>query len=222
MVTTLAADMTIHTIIAARPEAEAALARLGIDNCCGGHATLAEHCDRLRLDPQEVLRSLENVGRPAAAATSKVDRLHAQLRELLPRAVELSDRVASAHGGRSPELLELQAVIGTLARGVALQIDEVERRILPMLSHRQENDGELVARLADRSRSHRTLRDLLSRTRTLTNNYQAPSQACGAWRLFVRTLAELEQTVLASIHSEQNELFPAALRSTSTPAQAVA
>lgn len=212
----LTPEMTIANIVAARPEAEAALARLGIDNCCGAHATLAEHCDRLRLDAAAVLREIDAPGTSDPGASGSLPQIYGQLREALPRTIDLGRRVAAAHGVRRPELAELQRVVEALARGVAGQIDEVEQRIAPMLGRLgldgASNAGELATRIADRAAAHRTLRDLLGRARDLTGGFLAPADACGSWRMLMRSLAELESSVLACIHAERNELFPAALR----------
>lgn len=63
----LDADCTIAQIVGAAPRAEAVLADLGIDNCCGAHATLREHCRRLGLDPERVLKEATSAApdRPA-------------------------------------------------------------------------------------------------------------------------------------------------------------
>lgn len=213
----LAPEMTIARIVAALPEAEHALARMGIDNCCGAHATLAEHCERLRLDAAAVIRELDAPTsgiEPTIRAT--LPQLYGQLRETLPRTIELARRVAAAHGVRRPEMAELQSVVEALAGGVAGQIDEVEQRIAPMLNRPggrgPAGNGELVARIADRAEAHRTLRDLLGRARDLTGGFLSPEDACGSWRMLMRTLAELESSVLACVHAERNELFPAVMR----------
>lgn len=65
--TPLTVECTIARIVAREPRAEAALAALGIDNCCGAHATLREHCQRLGLDPERVLKEVTGAAtaRPA-------------------------------------------------------------------------------------------------------------------------------------------------------------
>jgi regulator of cell morphogenesis and NO signaling len=216
MTVVLAPEMSIASIIAAQPEAESVLARLGIDNCCGAHASLAEHCDRLRLDAVAVIRELGAPRAPDATRQATLQQIYSQLREALPPAIKLGGRVAAAHGVRRPELAELQGVLELLARGVAGQINEAEQCIAPMLGRSSvvgpAQRSELVARIADRGASHRTLRDLLARARDLTGGFNAPADACGSWRMLMRTLAELESSVLAFIHAERNELFPAVLR----------
>lgn len=65
--TPLTVESTIARIVAQEPRAEAALAALGIDNCCGAQATLREHCQRLGLDPERVLEEVTSAApaRPA-------------------------------------------------------------------------------------------------------------------------------------------------------------
>ncbi|MBX3406588.1 MAG: DUF542 domain-containing protein [Phycisphaeraceae bacterium] len=113
--TELNADCTIAGIVSMAPHAEAVLADLGIDNCCGAHATLREHCLRLRLNPDAVL------GRLASCVTEGQAPLRGghvhSLRAAAPRLLELAQRVAAAHAHRDARLGELLGVIESLAGG---------------------------------------------------------------------------------------------------------
>lgn len=51
-------ERTVASLVAENPRAMAVLARLGIDMCCGGHHTLAQVCEKKRLDLAAVLRAL--------------------------------------------------------------------------------------------------------------------------------------------------------------------
>lgn len=225
MTPSITPDLSIASIIAAHPESEAMLAGMGIDSCCGAHATLAEHCDRLRLDVSEVICTLETPRMVLTNRPSTVESLYSQLRELLPRTIELARRVSAAHGARRPELTELEGVVESLVRNIATQVDEAEQRIMPMLRRGSSSDTshlhELVARVADRSAAHRGLGDSLVRARELTAGFHVPAEACGSWKMLMQTLGSLEKTVLASIHAERNELFPAVMK-LAAPVQATA
>lgn len=109
----LNADRTIAQIVGVAPRAEAVLADLGIDNCCGAHATLREHCLRLRLDPDKVLAQLASCVSEGQA--SPPDSLVLSVRAMAPRLLELAQRVAAAHGHRDVRLGELLGVIERLA-----------------------------------------------------------------------------------------------------------
>jgi len=208
MLRSITPEMTIVEILRQNPAAEGTLSRLGIDNCCGGHATLAEHCRRLRLDAAQVICEIAVQSGPVLEANTGPERgLHEQFhhtRDLLGRVVEMSRRVGAAHGARRPELAELERVVEALVRGAAAQIDEFEHWLLPHV--RSERTEGLGAKLAARAAAQRGLIGLLEQCRDLTAGFSAPGEACGSWRRLVELLAELDEAVRGCVQTEQREL----------------
>lgn len=188
-------EMTIVEILREHPAAEGVLSRLGIDNCCGGHATLAEHCRRLRIDPAAALSEIgHSLGR--GEQSEGKDQLHhhsVRTRALLGQVLELSRRVASVHGPHRPELVELERVVESLVRGIAARFDESEHWSLPHA--RGVGPDTLGARMAQREDSHQRLMALLERGGELTAGFRAPAEACGSWRRLMELLVELRACV---------------------------
>jgi regulator of cell morphogenesis and NO signaling len=206
MLGSITPHMTIVEILREHPAAEGVLSRLGIDNCCGGHATLAEHCQRLRLDPAAVVSEISDA-LCRGEQTGGKDQIHqraARTRALLGQVVELSRRVASVHGPHRPELVELERVVESLVRGIAARIDESEQRLL---THARRNGADaLGARVAEREAAHRALMALLQRCGELTAGFRAPAEACGSWRRLMDLLIELQTDVQETSRLEHLEL----------------
>lgn len=132
-------DHTIAQIVSDAPHAEAVLADLGIDNCCGAHSTLREHCVRLRLDPDAVVARLAS---SLSGGQAQHPANHAQIiREVAPRLLELARRVAATHGHRDVRLGELQGVVEILV-GEHDGGEVAARRIAALLGRARElTDG---------------------------------------------------------------------------------
>lgn len=165
-------DQTIAQIVAANPEAQERLAELGIDNCCGAHATLQEHCHRLRLDPGAVVAHLMDSSAPAEP-TETAD-LCSMIRASIERLLELGRRVAAAHGARDARLGELLAVLERLEHCV---------RRRPRVS--------CLAAPLDRAAIEGQAAELLARAAELTDGFTVPAQACGTWTQLVNVLRGL-------------------------------
>jgi regulator of cell morphogenesis and NO signaling len=58
---------------------------------------------------------------------------------------------------------------------------------------------------------HEAAGELLTKIRTLTNNYTPPANACNSYRFLYKKLQELDQDLHQHIHLENNILFPKAL-----------
>ena len=59
---------------------------------------------------------------------------------------------------------------------------------------------------------HSVAGSALVQLRSLTNDYQAPDDACSSWKALLEGLRELEADLHVHIHKENNILFPAAAR----------
>lgn len=63
-VKTITAETTINEAIGERPETVAVFHRLGLDACCGGALPIRVAAERHGLDPEAVLRLLNDPPRP--------------------------------------------------------------------------------------------------------------------------------------------------------------
>jgi regulator of cell morphogenesis and NO signaling len=195
--------------------------RHGIDYCCGGDRTLDEACATAHADPQRILGELESQSRMKApesiltdlTVSALIDRIlvryHATLRVELPYLRILATTVAAAHGARHPALLEVKALLISLASEAELHMQKEETILFPwIIAGAGSSAGAPIACLREEHEHHG---HQLRRLRELTDGYRAPEEACASWEMLCRKLEDLERELMEHIGLENNLLFPRAL-----------
>ena len=114
-------------------------------------------------------------------------------------------KIKSKHGGRHPELDEINSM------------NKEELILFPAIIKLQEllNNGEalvevekLEAPLRVMEMEHETVGDLLFEIRRLSDKYSPPSDACMTYKLSFEELKEFEEDLHRHVHLENNILFP--------------
>jgi regulator of cell morphogenesis and NO signaling len=224
---------TVGEIVAWDFRSAAVFHDFGIDFCCGGKRLLDDVCRERQLDTGEVL---EAVSRACSATQSTprfdewspetliafiVDQHHGYVRRTLPALTANTQKLATAHGARHPELPE----VARLTQAVAAE----------MLSHMAKEECVLFPYIADVSAAvrakqpvplgpfgsienpirmmeheHESAGAAMARIRDLTSGYQVPADGCTTYRVALQQLAEFERDLHAHVHLENNILFPRA------------
>ena len=141
---------------------------------------------------------------------------HARLRQLLPRLLQLADRVAAAHGAKDPGLGELREVLAVLKEDLDSHMLKEEWCIFPKISAWEyarttgQCSCELECSFRNLDVDHRDTCAALARLRTLTHGFRTPPHAPAVYRDLVGGLAELETALLQHVHEENDVLFPRA------------
>ncbi|MFY0526854.1 iron-sulfur cluster repair di-iron protein [Archangium gephyra] len=213
---------TVGELAASRPSSTRVFSRRGIDFCCGGGKTLEEACRRRGLDPQEVLREIQQelergAGEPVAWTERSqaeliqhiVAHYHEPLREELRRLHGMALKVLRVHGEKDPERLsQLADTFVLLKDELEPHMEKEERILFPwILSGRPVPQGGPIERMMF---EHEQAGQLLVRLRELTGNYEVPPGACNTWRALWNGLEALERELHEHIHLENNILFPRA------------
>jgi regulator of cell morphogenesis and NO signaling len=204
------------------------------DYCCGGQQSLAEACRSAGHDLQQVMTALDTALAPGdtelAAPTRTlgeliafiVDTHHAFTRAELPRIRDLLDKVTAHHCERHPELSSIRDAFLTLEAELIPHLTKEERILFPYIrdceQHRQGNSpappaacfGSIEHPLRQMLSEHETAGGLLKQLRRLTNDFEAPADACASYRSTYRALEALARDLMRHIHLENNVLFPAA------------
>lgn len=221
-------DPTLAELVTAQPGAARVLERHRLDYCCGGAQPLSSACADRGLDATQILGELATLtpqpppGWTAMGPAELVDHLetthHRYLNEELPRLGALVDKVAGVHGGRHPELLDVQDTYDELRADLEPHLAKEERVLFPMI---RELDaartrpsfpcGDLERPISVMLAEHDQVGDLLTRLRELTGDYTAPDDGCASYRALYEGLAELEADTHQHVHKENNRLFPAVL-----------
>lgn len=218
-------DTTLAQIVTAAPHTAAVLESFSLDYCCGGHQSLAAACDDAGVDVVEVVLALEQT--PATATeewvtmspSELVDHLeathHAYLHAELPRLDALAEKVASVHGGRHPELVEVLADVRELRDDLEPHLMKEERVLFPLIRQLEAAavNGDDVMSLAAPIRVMRAEHDrageLLVQLRRDAKDFELPADACGSYRALFEGLERLEADTHLHVHKENNVLFTA-------------
>ena len=206
---------------------------LDIDYCCGGGKTLKLACEEKALDPEEILRQLNNIsakpvenddeGWALLGLSELVDHLvavhHEYLKKAFPQLESLMEKVVGAHAKNHPELLQLQTALNTLRQDLEPHMLKEENILFPMIKNLEgsldpvaSHCGSVANPIRVMMADHDHAATLLEKIKTLRNNYSPPEDGCGSYRLLFEKLKELVMDTHLHVHKENNLLFPQVLK----------
>ena len=219
-------DQTVGQLVAERPSRARIFERFGIDYCCGGKKPLAQACGEKAADLQEVLACLteaeestpDQTDWTTATLTALADHIeqthHAWLKTELPRLDKMTEKVASVHGGRHPELQQIRDVFVALKQEMDEHLAKEEQVFFPAIRRLEAEGGSAPAwfrgPISVLTHEHDNAGQALARLRELSNGYKPPADACNTFRAMFDTLRQLEADMHQHVHKENNILFPRA------------
>ena len=228
-------NKTVKDLAVEIPGAARVFETLGIDYCCGGNAPLTEACGKAGLPLGEVVASLENARREpapaadwsqaplAALAQHIVGTHHVFTKAETARLEALFIKVCAVHGGRHPELNDMQLTFAQMAGDLRSHMMKEENILFPYLAAMEQ--AVLAKRPVPRAmfgsvenpvltmmREHDSAGDALRALREASHGYAAPEDACVSYRELYRSLEAFEGDLHAHVHLENNILFPRALK----------
>jgi regulator of cell morphogenesis and NO signaling len=225
----LPTDPPLGALVTANPGVARVLEQFGLDYCCGGQTRLTIACMEAGLDPDEVRNALANVAIDDEVAWADLEPVelidhvlavhHAYLRDELPALDQLANKVASVHGERHPELIDLAATVAELRADLLPHMAREELALFPMIRQLVAADGETTQgpTAADLDRGpiasmrieHDQTGRLLERLRSLSSDFDVPADGCASYTSLYQRLAALEADTHLHVHKENNVLFEA-------------
>lgn len=206
----------------ANPAATRVFLRHRLDFCCGGHRTLAEACAPKGLDPDAVLRELDQVAARAGhqaswdhrSLTELVDHIeayyHTAIRRDLPALIEAARRVERVHADKPAVPAGLAGVLTTMLDELSHHMAKEETVLFPLI--RRGARGEAVYMpIRMMEHEHDGHGHQLAEIRALTHDLEIPSCACATWIALYRGLATFEAELMEHVHLENNIVFARAL-----------
>ncbi len=143
---------------------------------------------------------------------------HAFLHEQLPFITELLNKVVAAHGEHHPELADVRDTFRALREELEPHMFKEERILFPAIRKLETAGvplsmpfGSVQNPIGVMEDEHAVAGEALRRMRMLTDDYQIPDDACGAYRGLLEILPRLESDLHEHIHKENNILFPRAI-----------
>jgi len=228
-ITTLA-DLAATSLTAVR-----ILEEHGLDYCCGGHQPFEQACLARGLQPESILREIDEAsvagapGRDWQAAPLEdlvkhiVETHHAYLKLELPVLQSRLEKVVAVHAARDPEKLpRLASVFAGLRSELEMHLHKEEAVLFPFIVQYSRAElqkrptprapfGSIANPIAMMEHEHAGAGDALEEIRALTSNFELPYYACATVRALYEGLRGLESDLHVHIHLENNILFPRAI-----------
>ncbi len=191
----------------------------GIDYCCQGNITLEEACRRKDIDIKSLLAAMKRravsggtVWQPHFDSWSSrlliqyiVENHHVWERQALDDAYDLAVKVADHHGADYPNLKKVEELVSHLRSTIVSHFAEEEEELFPLVLEGSKS-SELVKELDRMKSDHVDVGAMLTDITLLTNNFQAPAEACNSFRILYHKLKELKQDIHQHTHLENNVL----------------
>lgn len=225
---------TVKDIVLNDFRAAAVFERHGIDFCCKGGVSLESACAERGIDPAIVRRELE--GLPAgedaqerperweldALAGHIVSKHHRYVRNILPSLLAHTAKVASVHGERHPEVVEIARLFEEVGAEMTSHMYKEEMMLFPYItmlaaakragaSAPRAPFGTIANPIRMMEAEHASAGGAMQRIRELSANYEPPADACTTYRVSYQELRQFELDLHAHVHLENNILFPGAM-----------
>lgn len=213
---------TLADLAATRAGASRVFYRHGLDFCCHGRVSLAEACAKKNLAVDDLVREIEAQvplapdfqrwdERPIPELVQYVlDHFHAGHRAELPRLVEMARKVEKVHADKKSCPHGLAEHVERIAEELEQHMQKEEQVLFPMILAGRGRMAAMPIQVMEEE--HDDHGRNLAKLRELAHGFTPPDDACGTWRALYLGLAELDQEVMHHIHTENNILFPRALR----------
>lgn len=224
---------SLGKLVLERPSRARVLESFGLDYCCGGAQTLEAACMAAGVSLETIEEALRTADALSPTPTldedlrtyslsQLVDHVvnlhHTYLKSEMPRLMALSRKVSSVHGGRHPELIELNEIVQTLMQELFEHLQKEEQILFPMCRELERQGGPVefhCGSVANPIRvmrhEHETAGEALHSLRRLSGDFMVPADGCGSFRALYDGLAVFEKDMFAHVHKENNILYPRAL-----------
>ena len=224
---------TVGEIVAGDFRSAAVFHDFGIDFCCGGKRVLEDVCRERQIDTDVVLDAVSRACSVSELAprfdewatealiSFIVDKHHGYVRRILPSVTANTQKLATAHGNRHPELVEVARLTQAVAAEMLSHMAKEECVLFPYIAEvaaavrtRQPVPlgpfGSIENPIRMMEHEHESAGAAMARVRELTNGYQVPADGCTTYRVALQQLAEFERDLHQHVHLENNILFPRA------------
>lgn len=224
-------ESTIGDLVAADYRAATIFEKHGIDFCCGGKITLAEACNNKGLELELLMNELESLHDEPADRSQNysawplsfladyiVNTHHEYLKENDDQIVAYTQKIASVHGARHPEVIKIAVIFEKIATDLVAHLKEEEEVFFPAIKRAEAarisgnqpdtKDRETIKNsLVRLHREHEEVGDAIHEIRRLANGFSLPDDVCNTFMLTYRKLDEFEEDLHKHVHLENNILF---------------
>jgi len=220
---------TLSQIVTDHHETARVFEKYKLDFCCKGKRPLVGACEEKEIPVQDVLADLYEVlsedDQSSGFNEMSLTELSAYIVRVHHSYVKLNSpiilnyilKVATKHGDRFPYMKLVYELFAELMEELHAHMLKEEKILFPRITLLELNATEnRFTSLLDEpvqvmKDEHEVAGQLTNEIRKLTNNYQAPEQACTTFRVALESLKAFEADLHKHVHLENNILFPKAL-----------
>ncbi len=224
-------EATVGEIVAYNFNAASVFRQFDIDFCCGGGISLQEACEKKNIYVDEILSELNKLESILSAAEENflaweadylidyiIKKHHTFVRHKTDEIGAYSRKVASVHGERHPENIEIYYKFTELTLEMMAHLQGEEDVAFPLISEisKKRKRGEEVTKseiselkkqLTLMVNEHEGAGSLIAEIRELSNHFTPPDDACATYSILYQNLDAFEQDLHRHIHLENNILF---------------
>lgn len=224
-------NRTVGEIVSMNYHAAGVFREYGIDFCCGGGQSLADACAKKNVEVSTVADKLTQLPWQSASSgenyrewtpellISYIEQTHHRfVRSKSEEIASYAHKVASVHGERHPENVEIFHKFVSLGRELMQHLEAEENTVFPLIkkiAQIRESGQEAGKYLIDELRKqldlmesdHEGAGNLIAEIRDLSNDFTPPAEACTTYRILYQNLAGFEEDLHKHVHLENNILF---------------
>ena len=232
---TIQEDQIIGELVANDYRTASVFKKYNIDFCCQGNRTINDACEAKEIDGKLVVADLNALVQSQEAGSIDyqswpLDLLAEYIEKKHHRYVEEKtqeikpylEKICRVHGGRHPELLEINEHFNATAGELAMHLKKEELMVFPFIKKmvKAKEEGTKVAApnfesiqfpIQAMMDEHTNEGDRFRLIEALSDNYTPPADGCNTYRVTFALLKEFEQDLHLHIHLENNILFPKAI-----------
>ena len=232
---TIQEDQIIGELVANDYRTASVFKKYNIDFCCQGNRTINDACEAKEIDGKLVVADLNALVQSQGAGSIDyqswpLDLLAEYIEKKHHRYVEEKtqeikpylEKICRVHGGRHPELLEINEHFNATAGELAMHMKKEELMVFPFIKKmvKAKEEGTKVAApnfesiqfpIQAMMDEHTNEGDRFRLIEALSDNYTPPADGCNTYRVTFALLKEFEQDLHLHIHLENNILFPKAI-----------
>ncbi|PSL07754.1 iron-sulfur cluster repair di-iron protein [Cecembia rubra] len=227
------AEKKVGKIVADNFKTAKVFTKYGIDFCCKGAIPLQEACEKNSVSLNQILSELSQALKEEEASNYKdfnlselIDHIilthHQYVENTIPPLKAYLLKLATVHGDRHPELLEIRDLFLEAADALTVHMKKEELILFPYIKAMEEADrshftlsaphfGHVKNPIHMMEEDHDSEGERFRIISQLSDTYSTPADGCQTYRVAYAMLKEFEEDLHTHIHLENNILFPKAI-----------
>lgn len=210
--------------------------KYAIDFCCNGNRSIKAACEEINLNPAELVNELHTALAEVLVdlnmlnyntwsldmLTNYIEKKHHQyVTAQAPIILQHLKKINAVHGANHPEIAAIQELFTAISAEMTTHMKKEELMLFPyirkMVGAKDEGTpltpplfGKIELPIQVMMAEHDQEGERFKKIAFLSNDYQAPADACSTYRATYSMLSAFEQDLHLHIHLENNILFPKA------------